>query len=232
MTAIEASYAQARRSFLPPFDETAESPYRVYDAQEVADEECWSQISRAVDACLRKDDWKEALQSKSQWNTSTKKLIEKIDDPNKKGVKYLVKTVCLVQHLIRFHNRASKNFMDGSLEDVTRFLGLPYDVANRFLALFCVPAHDRGRAGFATSKQLKDKRVVYTLVMYLLAHGKNMKVDSVQDICNDLRLPLKDCMMLYREAGCKCIKDKAGKVSVRLQVPIEFPGPKRGKKVA
>jgi hypothetical protein len=230
MTAIEVSHAQARRSFLPPFDESADKPFRVYDAQEVAEEEAWSQISRTTTACLHKDDWKEALQSRSPWNTSTKKILEAIDC-NKKGAKYLIKTILLVEHLIRFHNRASKSFLDGSLEDISKYLNLPFDVANRFLTLFCVPAHDRGRAGFATSKQLKDKRVVYTLVMYLLAHGKEMKIGSVKEICDDLRLPIKDCMMLYKEAGCKCVKSKDGTVSVKLQVPLVFPGPKRGKKV-
>ena len=230
MTAIEVSYAKSRRNFLPPFDESAETPFKVYDAQEVAEEEAWSQISRTTSACLHKDDWKEALQSRSPWNVSTKKILESIDR-DKKGAKYLIKTTLLVEHLIRFQNRASKSFMHGSLEDVSKHLNLPYDVANRFLTLFCVPAHDRGRAGFATSKQLKDKRVVYTLVMYLLAHGKEMKIASVKEICDDLRLPIKDCMMLYREAGCKCVKSKDGTVSVKLQVPLVFPGPKRGKKV-
>lgn len=65
LTAVDKAYAQARRSFLPPFDEHATDPYKVYDSQEVAGEEGWAQISRVVEACLRKDDeWKEAFQLK------------------------------------------------------------------------------------------------------------------------------------------------------------------------
>lgn len=233
MTAVERAYAEARRSFLPPFDDTATKPFKVYDSQEVAGDEAWAQISRTVDACIHKgDEWKEALQGKRAWPESTKALLNSIPSPSteKKGVKYQVKTAVLVNHLVKFHNRATKKFMDGSNEEMSKYLGLPREVSDRFLALFCAPTHDRGRAGFATSKQLKDRRVVYTLIMYLLAHGKDMKIGSIEKICEDMRLEVKDAMNLYREAGCTCIKNSTGIVSVSLKVPLVFPPPKRGKK--
>lgn len=232
MTAIERAYAEARRSFLPPFDDTATKPFKVYDSQEVAGEEAWAQISRTVDACLHKgDEWKEAIEGRYPWPESTKALLNSMGDPaTKKGMKYQIKTVLLVNYLVKFHNRAAKKFMDGSQEEMAKYLGLPKDISDRFLALFCAPTHDRGRAGFATSKQLKDRRVIYTLIMYLLAHGKDMKVGSIEKICEDMRLEIKDAINLYREAGCTCIKNKAGMVSVSLKVPLEFPPPKRGKK--
>mmetsp|Transcript_4860 Transcript_4860/g.5390 ORF Transcript_4860/g.5390 Transcript_4860/m.5390 type:complete len:562 (-) Transcript_4860:47-1732(-) len=232
VSAVDKAYAEARRLFLPPFDESASKPYRVYDSQEVAGEDAWGQISRTVDACLHKgDEWKEGLQSKSKWAKSTSTLLASIFNPTiKKGAKYQIKTIVLVNHLIKFHNKASKKFLGGSEEELAKYLDLPRDVANRFLALFCVPTHDRGRAGFAISKQLKDRRVIYTLVMYLLAHGKEMKVGSIEALCKDMELETKDAMNLYREAGCKCAKNKAGMVSVSLSVPLAFPPPKRGKK--
>jgi hypothetical protein len=120
--------------------------------------------------------------------------------------------------------------MDGTPEELTKYLGLPQAVAARFLELFCVSTFDRGRAGYATTKNLKDRRVVFTLVMYLLAHGKEMKVGSIDKLCLDMSIETKEAMSLYREAGCKCVKGKSGMVSVSLAVPLVFPNPKRGKK--
>lgn len=232
MSAVEKSYAEARKLFLPPFNEDANKPFRVYDSQEVAGEEAWAQISRVIDACLHKgDEWKEALQGKRHWPESLRTMLNTVTNPTqKKGAKYQIKTMLLVHYLVRFHNRASKKFMDGSQEEMAKYLGLPREVSDRFLSLFCAPTHDKGRSGFATTKQLKDRRVVYTLVMFLLAHGRDMKVGSIDKLCQDMRLEVKDAMNLYREAGCTCIKSKAGMVSVSLKVPLEFPPPKRGKK--
>lgn len=216
---------------MPPFDEEASSPYRVYDSQEVAGEDAWGQISRIVDACLHKEDWKEAMQGNYGWPESTRKLLDSIGNPQqKKGTKYQIKTICLVNYLIKFNNKASKKFMDGTPEELTKFLGLPKCISDRFLELFCAASYDRGRAGYATTKQLKDKRVIYTLVMYLLAHGKEMKAGSIEQLCLDMKLETRDAVSFYREAGCKCVKGKSGHTSISLSVPLVFPNPKRGKK--
>jgi len=229
ITAVDKAFAEARRAFLPPFDANATRPYRVYDSQDVAGEEAWGQISRIVDACIHKENWKESLQ-KWPWPDSSAKLLDLVKDPQKKGAKYQIKTICLVNYLVKFHNRASKKFMDGTSEDMVKYLGLPKSVSDRFLELFCVASHDRGRAGYSTTKNLKDRRVVYTLVMYLLAHGKEMKVGSIEKLCLDMSMETKEAINLYREAGCKCVKGKTGMVSVSLAVPLVFPNPKRGKK--
>ena len=231
MTAVERAYAEARRSFLPPFDDSAKTAFRVYDSEEVAGEEAWSRLSRIVTACVHKgDEWKEAIQGRFPWRTSTRELLDLIMDTNKKHAKYQIKTMLLVHYLVKFHNRASKKFMGGSQEELAKYLGLPSEISNRFLALFCTPTYDRGRAGFATTKTLKDRRVVYTLIMYLLAHGKEMKIGSIQNLCEDLKLEVKDAISLYRQAGCVCSKNSKGMVSVSLSVPLQFPPPKNSKK--
>jgi hypothetical protein len=66
--------------------------------------------------------------------------------------------------------------------------------------------------------------------MYLLAHGKEMKCGSIDQLCTDMKVETKDAILLFREAGCKCVKNKSGIVSVSLSVPLTFPPPKRGKK--
>lgn len=227
--AIDKAYQEARRGFLPSFDENAEHPFQVYDSQEVAGDEAWSQISRVVDACINKDDWKDSFQ-KHPWSSSTSALLDLVANPQKKSSKYQLKTILLVNHLLRFHNKASKSFVDGNQEELSKMFGLPKPISDRFLELFSTPSNDRGKAGFAISKQHKDKRVVFTLVMYLLAHGKEMKCGSIDQLCKDMRVEIKDAILLYREAGCKCTKDKSGMTSVSLSVPLVFPTPKRGKK--
>ena len=230
MTTLDKkAYDQARRSYLPPFDEHATDPYEVYDSQEVAGEEGWDQITQVVEACLcEDDDWREAFQhERPPWLESTKALLERIDT-NKKKSKYQLKTIVLVNYLVRFHIRATEMFLEGSYEEVAEYLDLPREISDRFLFLFYTPSSDHGKAGFTTTEQLKDRRVVYTLVMYLLAHGKEMKVRSIEKLCEDMIIDTKDAMSLYREAGCICIKKHV--ISVRLSVPLTFPSPKIAKK--
>ena len=232
MSAADRAHDEARRSYLPPFDESAMDPYRVFDSQEVAGDDAWSKISNIVVACIHKgDEWKKAIEGKYEWPKATKALLDTVKNHQSSRGKYTIKTIVLVNYLVQFHNRANKKFMDGSPEELKKKFGLPREVSDRFLLLFCVPSYDKGRAGFATSKHLKDRRVLYTLIMYLLAHGKEMKIGSIASICEDLRLETKDAINLYREAGCTCVKNTTTlDVSVSLQVPLKFPPPKRGKK--
>ena len=54
---------ESRLQLLPRFDKDAILPGLVYDAQSIAGEDAWSQISRVVDACVGKghDDWAKTL---------------------------------------------------------------------------------------------------------------------------------------------------------------------------
>ena len=54
---------ESRLQLLPWFDKDAILPGLVYDAQSIAGEDAWCQISRVVDACVGKgpDDWAKAL---------------------------------------------------------------------------------------------------------------------------------------------------------------------------
>ena len=213
---------------------SADAPYKVYDSQEIAGDEAWDQISRELDACLKKasekQGWKSALMDRSKWSESTAALINGIHDVDKKGMKYRIKTLVFLNHLINFHNKCIKTFVKGTAAELAKFIKMPPDICNRFLELFAAPTQDQGSSGFAFTKQLKDKRVVHILILYLLAHGRDMKVASVNKLCDDIKLEIRDAITLGREAGCKCIKDKSGILSISLSVPLEFPAPKRGKK--
>lgn len=168
--------------------------------------------------------------SRSRWANTTKTLLNNILNPDKKGAKYQIKTIVLLNHLINFHNKCTKTFLSGSSEELAKYLGLPFDVCNRFLDQFTTPMHDGSTAGYAITKQLKDRRIVHILILYLLAHGREMKVGSINKVCEDIKLELKDAANFVREAGCKCTKGITGLLSVSLSVPLAFPPPKRSKK--
>ena len=59
---------------------------------------------------------------------------------------------------------------------LAKLAGLPVEVCDAFVALYATPSSDRGKEGYAITKQLKDKRVLHTLIVYLLAsRGREMK---------------------------------------------------------
>ena len=225
---------EARKAFLPPFDLTADAPYKVYDSQEIAGDDSWDQISRELDACLVKssDDqgWKSALMDRTKWFDSTCAIMNGIHDVNKKGMKYRIKTIVFLNHLLNFHTKSSKAFMKGTVEEIAKAMKIPHDICNRFLELFSVPTQHQGSSSYTVTKQLKDKCIVHILILYLIAHGREMKVASVNKLCDDIKLEIREAITIVREAGCKCAKDKSGYVSVSLTVPLEFPLPKRGRK--
>jgi len=252
--AVQKAEDAARRSYLPPYDPTADAPHKVYDSQELAGEDAWNQISRQVDKCIHPNNnkqtaeldfvddtqWIEALQ-RNKWFPSTQTLLATIKSPSqKRGAKYQIKTVVLVNQLLIFHTKFNKTFVpEATVSDeyierggdpsaspallMAKYIGLPVDACTTFLALYTTPSHDRGKAGYAVTKQLKDKRVLHILVMYLLAHGRGMKVASIESLCDDLRIGVKEAGSLYRMAGCKMKKGKGGSTSVSLSVPLVFP---------
>jgi len=260
--AVQKAEEAARRSYLPPYDPTADAPHKVYDSQELAGEEAWSQISRHLDHSFFKagihttdsskkqtpphdkiDDnlWIEAIQYRNKWFPSTSTLLSTIKSPSHRGgAKYQIKTVILANQLLIFHNKFTKTFVPAATADheyierggdaaatpailMAKYIGLPVEVCTTFLNIYTTPSHDRGKAGYAVTKQLKDKRVLHILVMYLLAHGRGMKVASIEALCDDLRIGLKEAGSLYRMAGCRVKKGKGGLTSVSLGVPLVFP---------
>jgi hypothetical protein len=154
---------------------------------------------------------------------------------DKKGMKYRIKTIVLLNHLINFHKKCSKTFisktfMKGTAAELAKFMKIPPDVCNRFLQLFLAPTQIHGMSGYAVTKQLKDKCIVHILILYLIAHGRDMKVASINKLCEDIKVEIRDAITIVREAGFKSAKDNLGCVSVSLTVPLEFPPPKRSKK--
>jgi hypothetical protein len=214
---------------LPPFDETAQQPHKVFSARDIAEDDLWGNVSRVTDAVTKKEgDWRENLTGRGFWFKSIKKLLNGIhlDD---RSAPTQIKTAILLNGMMKFHQNANKSFFYGTAEELAKKFAISNDMAPRFLELFAVETNDRGKDGYSITKPLKDKRMVHLLILYLLAHGRDMKAPSIDMFCDDLHLEVSTAGMLLREAGCSVNKTKAG-TSVSLKAPINFPPPRRGKR--
>lgn len=226
---VQKSFEEARRKFLPSFNEEAETPFDVYDAQEIAGSDVWDSLSRATDACVMKADdgnWQEKLTTRGHWNKSTLNVLTTVNGNVKKSkrLKYQIKTILLLRYLTQFHNRCFKLFLSGTEQQIAKSVGIPDVVCSRFLSLFATPTNERGRDGFSITKQLKDKRTIHLLILYVLSHGKAMKVGSINSLCQDIKLEVTDAARLLLQAGFKCKKNSSnGIISTSLSVPLTFP---------
>jgi len=248
---VAKAYEQARKAFLPQYDPKAKAPHKVYDAQEIAGDDAWESIGKILEACIQREKqsknsmtYKELLTYRGKWSPSTKNLLDNLIPDGtevltkKRGLKYQIKTLICLDLMVRFHNLVT-NFpyiLDkGSLSEISRMATIPKDVTERYLSIFTVPTKNKaGKDGFSITKQLKDKRLVHILILYLLSHGRDMKVGNIRGLCNDLKLGVKVAAGFLREAGFEC-KSQVGKsdddegliMSVSLKVPLTFPPPKK-----
>eukprot|EP00560_Eucampia_antarctica_P002371 CAMPEP_0197834994 /NCGR_PEP_ID=MMETSP1437-20131217/24396_1 /TAXON_ID=49252 ORGANISM="Eucampia antarctica, Strain CCMP1452" /NCGR_SAMPLE_ID=MMETSP1437 /ASSEMBLY_ACC=CAM_ASM_001096 /LENGTH=525 /DNA_ID=CAMNT_0043440095 /DNA_START=34 /DNA_END=1611 /DNA_ORIENTATION=+ len=232
---VEIAYNEARRKFLPSFNEDATACFDVYDAREIAGGDAWDQLSRITDACVMKpknhEFWLDSLMGRHQWVKSTKNVLNSVvGSPRSASNRYQIKTIQLLNFLIAFHNKCFKLFLAGTEEQIAKSAGIPSTICSRFLTMFAVPSEERGREGFSITKQLKDKRTIHLLILYLLAHGKLMKVGSINTLCQDIKLEVTEAARLLVQAGCKCKKSTTGMISTSLTVPLTFPKPKLLKK--
>ena len=228
MDAIESSYSEARKRFLPSFDVDAKEPHLVYGARDIAGDEAWGYISRVADACLHKGPMKfvSALTERGIWHESTLQVLNDIplDAPN---AKHQVKTAILLNHLITFHTR-KQTILRGDPQSIAKELGLPNEVCERFLDLFATSVGGGRDTRYASSKQDKDKTLVHLLLLYMICQGKTMKVGSFRPVMDDIKLQVSEATNLLREAGCTVQRQGATNISAVLTVPLTFPPPKRG----
>lgn len=226
LDAVEVAYAEARKKFLPPFDMDAKEPHSVYSARDIAGEDCWDQISRVTDACLHQDDFVAALTRKGVWHNSVKELLLGFPT-DATQVKHQIKVAILLNHAITFHVRKSSS-LRGQAEYIARDLNQPVEVTRRLLELFTTTVSGGERAAkYVTSKQNRDKLCVHVLVLYLIAHGRTMKVGSIKPIVSDMKMEMSEAANLLREAGCTIQRAK-DTMSAALRVPLAFPAPKKG----
>jgi len=230
--AVRNALTEARRNFLPPFDHTTTKPHEIYDMSLIAGRAGWDQINRTIDACVltsagprKRGEWIDKLTSRGHWNEEVIMLLNaNAADPTVRGNKTRVKTIVLLRHVLAIHALCKGLLVKWTAERLSRAACAPVEVTARFLELFTVPDPKGRKGSYLVNKHLKDKRNVYILVMYLAAHGMEMKVGSINNFVRScLLMEVKDAMRLYREAGCTCQKDAQGNVSVVLNAPLTFP---------
>ena len=232
---VEVALMQARRAFLPPFDERADAPHKVFNVQLIADTAAWDRCSRIVDKVLKKHEendsnWVDDLLGKGYAPESIKVLLRSIN-PSKKGSAYRIKTAFFLFLAMRFHEKIhKKGFILGeSLDACITQCRIPHEVGQRLFDIFTAPIEGK-EEGFIASRQLRDKRNVHFLILYIIASSKEMNVPSINQFCKDMKLDEKNATALLREAGFVLKKNALGDLSVSLSVPLTFPPPTRGKK--
>ncbi|CAJ1915799.1 unnamed protein product [Cylindrotheca closterium] len=231
--AQEIAFETLRRNFLPPYNELAVKPNKVYEAKEIAGETAWSKIYNTVHYCTHQADVTSAIEEclgdkEKAWHDCTLKLVREITpDSNNAGHRYAC--TILLNHLINFFiaNNRRKSIAPIDEKSSSHF-GIPNEVASKFLELFTTEMQNKsGKFSYAMSKTDKDKCIVHALVLYMIAHGPSMKIGNVKKIADDMKVPLNDCGNMLRLAGCTVAK-KGPIMSAILKTPLTFPPPKRG----
>jgi len=242
---LEAAYIDARRLLLPPFDIDADSPNKIYNAKKLAGKCVWNHISQKVEN-VQKDmffvQWKaitkgfEALMRRPHhlWAKSIRNILYLRRQKSENALTLSeVTTIVILSHLLQFHEMCfNKTFLFGSTEELSKYFGISFIVCSNFLTVFASPVVERGKNGFNISSYQKDKLNIYTLVLYILIY--ELKVESINDICDDLKIEIHYAVDLLKEAGFQCYykKKKTGDfLSVNLNVPLTFP-PIKNRKIS
>jgi len=241
---VDAAYEQARRKMLPHYDVDADAPCKVYDAQSIAGTLAWDRVSRIVEKILEKrespdgdQDWIGALlgANGSHRPQSLTTLLESID-PAKKGSNYRIKVVFFLFLVLKLHTKIQRGrggiIEGGSLDDCISKLYVPHEVGMRLFELF-MSANEGGgdgAVGYVASQQQKTKLSAHILILYVIASGKEMSVSSVNQLCRDMKVDVKEASLVLREAGFTVKKNGARDVGATLSVPLKFPPPKRVKR--
>jgi len=191
---------------------------------------------------LYKDDWLTALigdkstttpGARSKWPKSLEVVARSIQDSSfDEDIKYRLKSLLLLRHMMRFNQFFVRPFHPGTSDFLANFMGVPKEVASRFFCLFAEHTTKNGKSGYTGDKLQRDSRHIHLLLLYLIAHGRDMTVSSIEEFVNEVgTLNLNLATRLFNEAGCTTTK-KGSDFSVSLSVPLTFPEPRlnRGKK--
>jgi hypothetical protein len=232
---------EARKKFLPEFDLHAKKPHKIYDAKKIAGEAAWAQISREVDACLHKDDWVLALAGEEnpksfngnsmrpKWPKTLREVVKGMEnDVIDEERRYRLRALTLLRHMVRFHDMITRPFHAGTSDDLSKIMNVPKEVASRLFDLFAEPMGRNGRPGFVWNKQHKDSRHVHMLILFMMGHGKEMVLSSINEFASELQsMDVFTASMYLTQAGCTTKKGTDGSLSATLRVPLTFPAPPR-----
>lgn len=241
--AVDTATQEWRHSFLPAYDQDADEPHKVYNARSMVGDAAWGQVSRVVDACMRKSNVAAALlkgspteaeqeeRKKEEWNKSIEDVIRDIpsDGPS---AKRQLKTAVVLNHFVNLYiKNQRRRFIRPPETDKPYWFGTPVSVVDSFLDIFATPLTDEdGDSGFVMSKANKDKCLVHMFLLLVMAEGgKSMKSLNIKPLADDLQIDIKEAAYLLRLAGCTIKTAQKGgqtKASAILLTPLKFPPPK------
>jgi hypothetical protein len=238
--AVERATREWRRAFLPPFDESATDPIRVYKMEAFAGDDAWRYAGKQASALLRN---KQSLDSAPMGagaasaskggnnNTDPGQYLPSIlsalkhlvlqGDPSRKL--YQIKCALLCQDLSRLYLQLHKRrFIQLPHPEKIFYMGSAFEIATLFLEQFATQIHDSSsRRGCVMTKPNLDKCRMHLLLLLLAAYGGTDM--PVSGITRDLHLDPKDAAHLLRLAGCDMAKKRDGEKRVSLPVPVTFP---------
>ena len=191
---------------------------------------CYAGLSRVADAVSHKSSWVDALTDRCDFPPSLQRELEAVGESLEGEKKERCKILIFLRHCWCFHKHATKPLGQKDASDLAKAMNMPEYACARLLELFAVP---RPGGGHAVTKQLKDKRCAYMLVLYVLAAGgEDVKVSDVAPFAADMKLEAGKAGEMLRQAGFIVKKGKGGgrqTVGTELKVPLVFPNIKRGR---
>lgn len=275
MVSVALAQEEARKQTLPKYNKDAEKACDVYDAEKIAGLDGWKRMSRTIDAILRRGEdlcdtltrWKPrgsdaiaVIKPEARgWTPATLDCLKRVaplakeaEDEETTGksprstIKYQMRCVLLLKHLIKFHRTFIKGRGAPGLQDHQNIWhGIPREMATHWLSTFATPQierNDRSIPELGTQKQESrvpwfvvapanmDKLIIQIMLVYLMARGgKKMMVDDITPIVADLDVDIKKAGNCLRLAGATVTYVAATKKhKAELKVPLTFPQPKRG----
>lgn len=225
-SASEKALEAGRLQIIPPYDEHAVKPDKVYDAKQIAGNKAWKRIFDKAYACLHKENPIDTVVEsifERDWQESVLKSVKEVN-PEAEDAVFRVSCFIIANWMIKFYRVNSKmRAFEGVDETKSHFFGMPTELAARCFELFTTSVPNAGNAGkrmFTMTKQNKDKIVTHLLLMYMMA--QHMKIPKIGPVAKALKLPAGTCAQFLKHAGCRVTKSGADMAAV-LKTPLEFP---------
>jgi A49-like RNA polymerase I associated factor len=244
---VERVTREWRQAFLPPFDEGATDPLRVYNMEEFAGRDAWRLVGHRATALFQnKDQIRNATAAPDSTGPGTtantkggdansylsgalaslrRLLLQQHTDSKL----YQIKCALLYQHLANLYLLLHRRkFIPPIDSNKPAYFGAPNEVAQLFLDKFTTSIQNSGRDGHALSKANHDKCRAHLLLLHVASHDCSQA--PIAAAAADLKLDLAVASHLLKLAGCTVDKKRtgAGKTSsnepvATLALPLTFP---------
>jgi A49-like RNA polymerase I associated factor len=244
---VERVTREWRQAFLPPFDEGATDPLRVYNMEEFAGRDAWRLVGHRATALFQnKDQIRNATATADSTGPGTtantkggdassylpgalaslKRLLLQQHTDSKL---YQIKCALLYQHLANLYGQLHRRkFIPPIDSNKPAYFGAPNEIAQLFLDKFTTSIQNSGRDGHALSKANNDKCRAHLLLLHAASHDCSQA--PIAAAAADLKLDLAVASHLLKLAGCTVDKKRtaAGKTGssepvATLTLPLTFP---------